>query len=240
MKLVSTISLAMQKFLIGLPAEPLSLKILSWNDFQKLIKGIDAKQKRESFLLYASGKITLEHCKRDALIIQSATRNGKKKTYQQFNHPKAGQKSAAGDPEQNEKGTTCSDDDSDCPPSPRGDAFVNDGFGTKDGFGPKDGFGDGYTLLQRDGFGRNCEEELRSKDSWGQNHQDNWEGISSTSLQRDGFGHDDWILGDRSLKLKMQTESDDEHDSSSQKSSKSQCTENAAAGAEILNTLSKL
>ena len=77
----------MQNFLIGLPAEPLSLKILSWNDFQKLIKGIDAKQKRESFLLYASGKITLEHCKRDALIIQSATRNGKKKTYQQFNPP---------------------------------------------------------------------------------------------------------------------------------------------------------
>ena len=50
----------MQNFLIGLPAEPLSLKILSWNDFQKLIKGIDAKQKREIFILFASGKITLD------------------------------------------------------------------------------------------------------------------------------------------------------------------------------------
>ena len=117
---------------------------------------------------------------------------------------------------------------------------MNDGFGTKDGFGPKDGFGDGYTLLQRDGFGRNREEELRSKDSWGQNHQDNWEGISSTSLQRDGFGHDDWILGDHSLKLKMRTESDDEPDSSPQKPSKAHRTENgAAAGSEILNTQSK-
>jgi hypothetical protein len=44
----------------GLPAGPLRLKKISRNDFQKLMKGIDAKQKREIFILYASGKITLD------------------------------------------------------------------------------------------------------------------------------------------------------------------------------------
>ena len=44
----------------GLPAEPLSLQKIFWNDFQKLMKGIDAKQKREIFILYALGKITLD------------------------------------------------------------------------------------------------------------------------------------------------------------------------------------
>ena len=274
-----------------LPVEPLSLQTLTWNDFQKLIEGSDAKQKRDSFLLYASGKITLERCKADALLIRSASQDSKKKTYQHFQPPKEGQKIA----KQNEKSptsATCCDDDSDCEdvrkvnnptrgdglslrnglPCGEGfgnsgyddtrDAFMYDGFASKDGFGPQDGFGDGYTgfgdgytgfgdsytgfgdgytgfrdgytLLERDGFGdeftllqrdgfRRDREEYTSKDSWGQNRQDHWKGISSAPLERDGFGHDDWILGDRSLKLKIQTKSDEQQIG-------------AAFGSEILNT----